>query len=85
MCTGLAARMSDVRLGSYHNSLGVKLSLTVLGYFLLGKAGERRLVSNELGHASGVAIEEVPSMNGKASKIGMRVGRGRAKRVILSS
>lgn len=69
MCTGLTARMSDVRLGTYHSGLSVKRSLTVLGSFLLGKAGERRLVSNEFGHASGVAIEVVPSMNGKTFKI----------------
>lgn len=69
VCAGLGARMSDVGLGSHLNSLSVKLSLIVLGYFLLGKVGEGRPISNELGHALRVAIEVVQSMNGKASKI----------------
>ena len=71
MCTGVGARKSDVGSGSYHCSLSVKLSLTVLGSFLLGKAGEERLISNELGRASGVAIGVVPWVNAirKASKI----------------
>lgn len=52
--------MSDVGLGSFHNSLSVNHPLSVLGCFLLENAGEGKLISKELGHASGVAIGVVP-------------------------
>lgn len=32
MCTGLGVRMSDVGLGSFHNSLSVNLPFSVLGW-----------------------------------------------------
>lgn len=32
MCTGLGVRMSDVGLGSFHNSLSVNLPFGVLGW-----------------------------------------------------
>lgn len=55
MCTGLGVRMSDVGLGSFHNSLSVNLPLSVLGWRRENK-GEGRLLSNELGRTSGVTI-----------------------------
>lgn len=81
MCIGLGVRISDVDLGSYHNSLSVKFSLSALGCFLLEEAGEGRFISNECGYTSGVAIGILPWMSAisKVSKIRMGMGGGRVK------
>lgn len=73
--------MSDVGLGSFHNSLSMNLPLSVLGCFFLEYAGEGKLISNELGYASGVAVGVVPWMSviTKTAKI-REWGRGKEGR-----